>query len=579
VSILEAVIGCSDNVEKDLPIDLHRNELDAKVQELYVKNSDLAKREVQEQEYKILMLASDTDSGNRRYYRIAETKEGSLAVLEMIPGYKISAPKRYYLSEKPLLDTVIRGAKCVSSEFDLVNFKSVLSHNNFNFPSFFHTISPVDGSKPSVLFTFPGEALIETVKVAWQKGCISYSQIISSSKTGILNDAICLNKEMQAERLIQAFSEIPCFMTRDFFEELIAHKVDRNLVKSIGAKLDEKPAIYGLWLELVERLPLSEEFRKKFAELSSKDQKILYEAAFVYNNPFLYEPATNPIAPKEYTRNVMWINSVKMPIEQELLFEGGCHYPNKEFHSESIAHITTLAKRHPGSVVNVWIDSSMAHKKAIQRAQAAIQEALEGEDHAEVRFRDVRALPDVKEHEEVFSERIPVYFRVDLLRAIAADYVLLHEDPKFFVYGDMDMDPVLENGLFDKRTVEYLEDVGFVLTKGWGVNGFENGFQIFSKTNKQFLASHREVIIEQGIRLAKNAIELAGEGKVVLKSEKIFDSYPSMILDFFNADGRYGRLLDKDFSIWSQGKRLRFKDIIPTKPVKIPRSHFGFGRT
>lgn len=224
----------------------------------------------------------------------------------------------------------------------------------------------------------------------------------------------------------------------------------------------------------------------------------------------------------------------------------------------------------------------MAHSEAIERSRIALESALEGTLHGKIQFKDVRSIDIVNLNPRVFSENVPVYFRVDLLRAIAADHILKSKETEYFVYGDIDMEPLSANELFDKRTVNFLKDFGFVMAKG-GHLGFENGFQILSGHHPRFLDSHRKVIVDL-------SLEMALEQPHLIKEQQIYDTYPAMVTHLLDEDGRYGKLTlaKKDLSQfrydrWKDKAHINLplgnglitlKETMPTKPVNLPPSHF-----
>jgi hypothetical protein len=323
--------------------------------------------------------------------------------------------------------------------------------------------------------------------------------------------------------------------------------------------------------------------------MSTGQQRTLYDSAFVYKNPFIYEPSDPPITADQYSINLMWINKKKVPEDQEFLFGNGssCKERGLDFHNRFIKPVSKWARTNPGSPINIWVDSEMATPQVIERSRIALETALEGTSHGIIQFRDVRSMDVVRSNPRAFSEKIPVYFRVDLLRAIAADYTLREKETKFFVYGDIDMKPLSAKQIFDKRTVNFLNDFGFVMAKG-GHLGFENGFQILNGDNPQFMDSHRKVIIDL-------SVEMTLEKPDEIQELQIYDTYPAMVTHFLDADGRYGKFHAKEdeedlgrLSIFRYdrfgtlahrnlplgNREVKLGKIMPRKPVRLPPSYF-----
>lgn len=245
--------------------------------------------------------------------------------------------------------------------------------------------------------------------------------------------------------------------------------------RKLGGMLD---TYHSLWIQIAQAAKPDETFEKQLLSLSTDQQRTLYDSAFVYNNPFIHEPSNPPITADQYSINLMWINKNKVPEDQEFLFGNGSSFKEREldFHEKFVKPVSKWAKTNPGSPINIWIDSEMATSQAIKRSQTALEIALGETSHGIIQFRDVRSMDVVRSNPQVFSEKTPDYFQFDLLRAIAADYTLRKKETKFFVYADIDMEPLSEKEIFDKRTVNFLKNFGFVMAKDDKL-GFENGFQ------------------------------------------------------------------------------------------------------
>jgi hypothetical protein len=95
----------------------------------------------------------------------------------------------------------------------------------------------------------------------------------------------------------------------------------------------------------------------------------------------------------------------------------------------------------------------------------------------------------------------PVYYQVDLLKALIMDYMTRssqHEIP-YCVISDFDIKPMDSKEIFDKKTVMHLSKQGYVFNgRGW--LGFENSFYIFNRDVRTVIDKHFENVI---IRTAK----------------------------------------------------------------------------
>lgn len=477
-------------------------------------------------------------------------------------------------------------------------------HESFNErqKQFVETLLAADEAGTPKLFKLSNEAALDVIEVGYKIGIIHPQKIIDplSGRNFILQAAHWGNKEL-LNKIIELFPDAFLSSGLNVIEEILQRGHSKDLVYGValnfyklGGALD---TYCKLWLQVALSITPNEEFKQAFALISPSQQRTLYDAAFIYNNPFIYEPADPPVPPELYSINLMWINKNKMPGDQEFLFGNGSTFEQREadFENRFVKPVSKWAQKNPGSFINIWVDSDMATSQAIERSRIALQTALEGTAHGKIQFRDVRTIDTVQTNPDAFSDIMPIYFRVDLLRAIAADYILRKKENKFFVYGDIDMEPLSATELFDKRTVSFLTDYGFVLAKG-GFHGFENGFQILNGDNSQLMNSHRKVIIDL-------SIEMVLEKPKEIREQQVYDSYKAMLTHFLDADGRYGKFIDlssrcskpktqlKDplkklkhfrYDRFNQvdpylpldKEYIEFKEIMPRKPVRLPPTHY-----
>jgi hypothetical protein len=480
----------------------------------------------------------------------------------------------------------------------------VLLHKDFEnyFDQFIEFSLGVDASGVPRLFEFSNAAILDVLEAGSKIKAIDPLKIIEpkSQRNIFLQVAYWGNAKLLnnlAKLFPKAFEASEQAVVAEFLlcghhlldgDKLLrqSHKTSNFYDFLESPKLD---SYHNMWLQVAKNEEPDEKFKNEFAGLSLSQKRNLYDAAFTYNNPFIYEPADLPVRADQYSINLMWINKSSISSDQEFLFGNGStpEQQKLDFQTKFITPVGEWAKANPGSSINIWVDGELATVGAVVRSAQALQKALKGTLHGDVQFRDVRSIPIVSDNAEVFLSRTPIYFRVDLLRAIAADYALQRKETKYFVYGDLDVTPLSGHQLFDKRTVSFLDDFGIVMAKG-GHLGFENSFQILNGDNTQCMDSHRKVIINL-------SIEMALKGPNAIKEQQIYDTYPAMITHFLDADGRYGKLnlnknLQKNFGLrvfrfdrfgvaahinlpLGDGA-IELRKIMPRKPVRVPRSHF-----
>lgn len=370
------------------------------------------------------------------------------------------------------------------------------------------------------------------------------------------------------------------FLERDIQQERNTfHDKHREAFTKIAEAFAQAGAtsdpFYRLWLQIAQGSKPNDLFKREFDLLSADQQHKLYEVAFIYANPYVYQPADQPVPPDHYSLNFMWINRSKMPPDERFLFGN-----EQEFTSKFIEPISKWAMANVGSSTNVWIDRELATAEAIDRSEAALQDALEGKPHAAVRFRDIRSIPVVSSFPNslLFDEKVPMFLRIDLVRAAVADHLVRTEEVQFPVSLDLDIEPLSGDELFNQRTVTDLDKTGIAMAKG-GPHGFENSFQILNGKHLQMVDSHRKVIIDL-------TIEFALEQPQAIREQEVYDRYPAMITHFLLQRGEHGGLIIDGENPFRRdqftmvGRRvlplevpIKLVDALPRKPVMAPLSN------
>jgi hypothetical protein len=533
-------------------------------------------------------------------YLIVEL-EGALVVLD--EWYEKSSICRHSIVDIPVKNILLKVCEmapygCGSS------IKNVLCHRGFeeHRQKFIEeALSPSENGAPK-LFGFSSEAIIDILEEGHKLGLIHpLSLVVPTTKENIFilsaKNGFC----DVLTKLIELFPDDFKVIGRDVIESfLLGGYSSRGAIQiaekfeGLGGRLEP---YHDLWFQVACQTRPDDSFKRKFSLLDSSKQSILYDAAYVYCNSFIYEPSDVAVKADEYSLNFMWVNEKKMSEDQDfLLGDGDTPIKRKiDFERRFVDPISIWAKENPGSPINIWFDGEMINSGAIDRSYSALRSVLDPTSYRKINFRDVRSVEVVRSLPKVFSEEVSVYFRVDLLRAIVADYTLSEKETKYFVYGDLDVKPVSRQALFDKRTVNFLNEYGFVLAKNNKI-GFENCFQIINGENQQLMDSHRKVIISLNI-------EMAIQKPRSIQEQQVYDTYFAMMAHFLDNDGRYEPV---DFSLQGdkrEGKdslleryerfrhdrfrpfdvdgvcftkqKIKVRKIMPTKPVRVPPSHFA----
>lgn len=257
------------------------------------------------------------------------------------------------------------------------------------------------------------------------------------------------------------------------------------------------------------------------------------------------------------TMNLFWINK-KLDENQRYI------YPSKDeqaLFNDFLKNIFMWAEGLDKNIpVHVWFDSQLTPKAAVVNTQALIDKYMKFRaQKAPIILQDIRDLPEVIQHPEVFSDKTPVYFRVDLLRVIAAYNTITTHNTSNFVYADLDMEPLPQKDLFDDETKQNLKQYGMILAKAHGMK-YENGFFILSRHNNNMLEAVKFALIDLNIQRAYNALNddfynpSNRRDRTAMKplQQIVYDSYGNMFKYFFHLSGEgVVKVYDNSTGNWS----------------------------
>jgi hypothetical protein len=239
-----------------------------------------------------------------------------------------------------------------------------------------------------------------------------------------------------------------------------------------------------------------------------------------------------------YSIHLMWINKEWSDSKFVFPFDRG---------QEFIKQIKLWKRLNPEANLIFWYDGAFVKN-------GSVEVTLKCFDSGEITMRDVRELEIVKSNPDVFSEKINVYFRADLLRIIVAYTELSVPQASWFVYADIDIAPIAKEIMFDNSTQKHLDQYGFELVE-WS-SGFENSFQIFGNSKPSVIEAIKFAIIDLNLSKIKNLlagnfyVKSLGKSISLLKitdenerrrverfiSQMVYESYAGMFMYFFQLE-------------------------------------------
>jgi hypothetical protein len=259
---------------------------------------------------------------------------------------------------------------------------------------------------------------------------------------------------------------------------------------------------------------------------------------------------------EEYIANLGHIDLNKTNLSKIDLDQYKNYLIETDLYKNFLNYIFRWADASQGNIVNLWYDSVLTPKQAIENTRKLFDDyAKEHKKSAPIKLKDIREISYVKKNPEAFFTEIPVYFRVDLLRPIIALNIVAQNE--YFVYADLDMEPLTQEQLFDTETLQNLHKYGIVMAYD-DVYEFENGFQIIGNENKNLINAMEFALIGRNMQRAKNGFqdEIKCLDKILYKdtegldeektknfmlAQLVYSSYRFMFQYFYVLEG-YGNI-------------------------------------
>lgn len=225
-----------------------------------------------------------------------------------------------------------------------------------------------------------------------------------------------------------------------------------------------------------------------------------------------------------YSVNLMWINKT-MNTHQHYIRPA---QDEKDLFALFLRPIFTWASlTSPDTSINVWYDSETTCQTAVENTRSLIQQEAQQNPHwAHIELKDIRNLPTISQYSDILTNALPVFFRVDFLRVLAAIETLATKTDKYFVYADLDVEPLTGPDLFDYHTLDNLQKYGTVMARD-GNLGFENGFFIINKEHPHIIQALKKFIIESYTLEARSKL-IDGTSLNYPWPQTIYYGYPDM---------------------------------------------------
>lgn len=281
------------------------------------------------------------------------------------------------------------------------------------------------------------------------------------------------------------------------------------------------------------------------------DELINYAYSENILNPILFRQAREKVAPEVYSLNFLWIHKDKLTEKGHLIGRD-----DEKLNARVLFPLIDWSSKQPEANINFWYDGYMVDHENVENTKKLISINLQLKGK-KIRFMNIRDIPFVKTNSDLFSPKIPIFFRVDLAKAVIADFVMRVEGLSFVVNIDNDIAAITRAQLFDEPTLYALKNIGYSFGSTPGAEE-ENSFIILHSANDlNTINIHYNAIIEKAKKIA--------EENPFLSQQDVFSFYKT-----------FKSLMRIQFRDRNQGQTWASKNIqVVGKPMIIPKSQFG----
>ena len=223
-------------------------------------------------------------------------------------------------------------------------------------------------------------------------------------------------------------------------------------------------------------------------------KKILFKIYFLLINVNLYSASID-----EYSINLMWINKV-LNIQQKYISSAK---DKNNLHRNLLAPVIKWAIANKDAEVNLWYDSVHTTVEAVDETKKELDILTSKQSINNIYLRNIRDIPIISINKDAFSDQTPIYYRVDILKAIIIVFSIENENKDVAIFTDLEVgnrrpnkDRMGKDELFDSATMKKLEKYGLIH------NYIENQF-LQLKNNELMIKSIKHAIINANLMRAE----------------------------------------------------------------------------
>lgn len=145
----------------------------------------------------------------------------------------------------------------------------------------------------------------------------------------------------------------------------------------------------------------------------------------------------------------------------------------EDFTDLILSPVIKWAQANPSAEVNLWYDSATVNKQALKNTNEALRlelDKIKAKQNIEVeniQLRDIRTTLIVQDNPDIFTDQLPLYFRIDLLKLIIIVNSIENENFDAAIFSDLEVGDLRKKGdrmnkseLFDTQTLTLLNKYG-----------------------------------------------------------------------------------------------------------------------
>ena len=220
--------------------------------------------------------------------------------------------------------------------------------------------------------------------------------------------------------------------------------------------------------------------------------------------------------PNEYVINLIWLNQGKFVGYGVRDYDCGKFIYDCQSEQELIDELLNKAKAwqetNPDAKINIWYDSKfLTQKNNVKNTQVLLDKlAQKNPIYKKIKLKDVRDIDIVKNNPDVFSDNLPFYYRLDLLKFI----ILIHTIKQAALFVDLAVGGLRKNNKKVTETMTKNELFSDEINKRLNVLGIQigdNENQFIQVVNKPETIKAIKVFINANFSRAITALNLKDE--------------------------------------------------------------------